>query len=200
MNGKRATEASDEDLVRSFQKDPAADAGRAAAGMLFERYWEPVYLWCLRRLRSHETARDIAQEVLISAYQALGSFEGRCLYSSWLFTIMRHRCFRALRRADPVLDEEVEVDGLADEARLADSLLLEQEGEGELLALIRQVLDPTEQYALWLRVFEHMPVEEITRRLDIRGSSGARGVLQSARRKLGAALKRREQRWRESGS
>jgi len=200
MNGGESGRASDEELVRRYQRDPAVEAGRAAATELFERYWQRVYLWCLRRLGSHETACDIAQDVLISAYQALGSFEGRCLYSSWLFTIMRHRCFRALRRADPVLDEEVEVDGLADDARLADSLLLEQEGEEEVLALIRQVLDPTEQSALWLRVFEHMPVEEITRRLDIRGSSGARGVLQGARRKLGAALKRRERPWRESGS
>jgi DNA-directed RNA polymerase specialized sigma24 family protein len=110
-----------------------------------------------------------------------------------LFTIMRHRCFRALRRPSLVRDEEVEIDRLAIEATPADSALVEQEDEQEVLHLIRQHLDPVEQAALWMRVMERLPIEEITRRLKIPAASGARGVLQSGRRKLRAALERRAQ-------
>lgn len=193
MSEPRPTEAKDEELVRRYQHDPAGEAGRDAAEELFERYWERVYLWCCRRVGHHETARDLAQDVLLSAYQSLGAFEGRCLYSSWLFTIMRHRCFRALRRPSLVRDEEVELDRLAIEVTPTDSVLAEREDEEEVLHLIREHLDPLEQAALWMRAMERLPVEEITRRLKIPAVSGARGVLQSGRRKLRAALERRAQ-------
>jgi DNA-directed RNA polymerase specialized sigma24 family protein len=55
---------------------------------------------------------------------------------------------------------------------------------------MRSHLAPLEQEALWLRCVERMPVDEITRVLGIEGSTGARAVLQSARRKLRAVLDR----------
>ncbi len=198
MNDRRATGASDEELARRYRRDPAGDAGRSAASELFERYWERVYLWCFRRIGQHETARDVAQEVLISAYQALGTFEGRCRYSSWVFTIMRNRCFRALRRPGLVRDEDYEIDMVASADKPADSILIEQEDEEEILDLIKQTLDPEEQAALWLRSFERLPVEGITRLLNIRGASGARGVLQNARRKIRMVLEKRAARREEN--
>jgi RNA polymerase sigma factor (sigma-70 family) len=181
---------SDEDLVRWFQRNPESEEGRSAAVALFERYWERTYLWCYRRVRNDEMARDLAQEVLVSAYQGLGAFEGRCLYSSWLYTIMRNRCLRALRRPSLVRDDEVEIERLRAPGNPADLDLEEREDEEEILRLIREHLAPEEQDALWMRVAERLPVEEITRRLAISSASGARGVLQSGRRKLRAALER----------
>jgi RNA polymerase sigma-70 factor, ECF subfamily len=191
MSNRLPSDAADEELVRAYQRDAAGDSGRAAAEDLFERYWNRVYLWCYRRVGHHETARDLAQEVLLSAYRSLGSFEGRCLYSSWLYTIMRNRCFRALRRPGLVRDEEMEVERMACDATLVDTARAEREGEEEILRLIQRHLEPVEQAALWLRIYERLPVDEITRRLAITGASGARGVLQSGRRKLRAALGRR---------
>jgi hypothetical protein len=49
---------------------------------------------------------------------------------------------------------------------------------------MRRHLNPVEQRAFYLRCFERMPVDTITRLLAIEGATGARGVLQSARRKL----------------
>ena len=57
-----------------------------------------------------------------------------------------------------------------------------------IYALIRSALEPEEQKVIWLRCFDRMPVEEITRVLGIESASGARSVLQRARRKLRAAL------------
>jgi RNA polymerase sigma-70 factor, ECF subfamily len=191
MKDRRISEAEDEELVRRYQSDPAGEAGRTAASELFERYWERVYLWCYRRIGRHEAACDAAQDVLLSAYESLRSFQGRCRYRSWLFTIMRNRCFRVLRRRSLIRDEEVEVDRIRDSGTSVDALLIELEDEEEILELIRKTLDPVEQTAIWLRSFERLPIDEITRRLNIGGASGARGVLQTARRKLHAALVKR---------
>ena len=188
MNAAMTGEPSDEELVGRFQADPLAAPGQEAAAALFRRYREQVYLWCFRRVQDHERALDVAQDVLISAYRALGSFQGRARYSSWLFTIMRHRCYRELGGVGRRWVDERDPDGLPGRDKTPEVLFLEMQDEGRVLELIRTTLEPREQLALWLRCFENVPVDEITRRLQIPGSAGARSVLQSARRKLRAAL------------
>jgi len=190
VDGNGLTPLTDEELARIYREDPSAEEARAAASELFRRYWKRVYLWCLRRTGRHETARDLAQEVLISAYRALQGFEGRCLYRTWLYTIMKHRCQRSLRRPSWTRDEETDVDRLPAAETAADSALIEEEDEETILRTIRTALEPDEQSALWLRCVERLPVDEITRRLAVPGPSGARGLLQTARRKLRAALER----------
>jgi RNA polymerase sigma-70 factor, ECF subfamily len=189
--GTPAHLASDEDLAGRVRADPAGARGQAAASELFDRYQGRVYLWCFRRVRDHERALDLAQDILLTAYRSAGSFEGRSRYSTWLFTIARNRCYRALRRDRPIWDDDSEPDDLPGTEKPPDIRLQEEEDEGALLALVKEALEPHEQVALWLRCFENLPVDEITRRLRIPVSTGARGVLQSARRKLRAALDKR---------
>ena len=178
----------DEELVRRHRETPDSPPARAAAALLCERYQEQVYLWCFRRARDHETAMDLAQDVMITAFRSLASFRGDCRYSTWLFTIARNRCTRALRRPSLVRDPEVDPDQLDTPLKDAAMVFEEQENEEAVLALVNAVLAPAERLALWLRYFEGLPVDEITRRLDSPLATGARGVLQTARRKLRAAL------------
>ncbi|MCC6651206.1 MAG: sigma-70 family RNA polymerase sigma factor [Candidatus Eisenbacteria bacterium] len=183
--------ALDETLAAAYRDDPESDAGRAAARELFERYRERVYLWCARRVRNREEALDLAQDVLVSAFRALGSFEGRSRYSTWIFTIARNRCHRAMRAPSLVRDDEIEVDDTAAPGADPVERFAREQDEERLLSLMNQVLEPHERQALWWRCIERLTVDEVTRRLGITGSSGARSVLQSARKKLRAALERR---------
>jgi len=175
-------------LLARAVANPESPAGRHAASALLGRYRERVYIWCLRYTRDHETALDMAQEVLISAYRNLGSFGERAAFGSWLFSIARNRCLSELRRPALLVDEEADPDARASNRAAPDRELEERLDEEELKALIQRCLDPVEQQALWLRCFEKMPVEEITALLGITEASGARGVLQRARRKLKAAI------------
>ncbi len=188
--GREPACPSDEELVREAQRDPDSPRARQAAGVLFGRYHRRVYGWCFRRLHDHERAMDLAQEVLLSAYRSLPAFEGRASFSSWLFTIVRNRGINAARAWQPDVDPEADPDAQESEALGADAELEDRESEARVLDLVRRTLDPVEQEAFWLRTFERWPVDEITRSLDIRTATGARGVLQSARRKLRAALAR----------
>ena len=63
-----------------------------------------------------------------------------------------------------------------------------QSDRERVFAAMREHLEPVEQMALWLRAYEGASVQHITRMLKLDGASGARGVLQTARRKLRAAL------------
>jgi DNA-directed RNA polymerase specialized sigma24 family protein len=86
------------------------------------------------------------------------------------------------------VDVEIEPDQLAGGHKSPEEVFIEHAEEDAILELVRRVLDPREQLALWLRCFEDLSVDEITRRLQIPGAAGARAVLQGARRKLRAAL------------
>ena len=180
--------ATDEALVQAAQEDPGSSSSRAAATKLLGRYDKAVYLWCFRYVKNHERALDLAQDVLINAYRGLGSFAGKSKFSSWLFSIARNRCLNEVQRVSLLVDEEADLETIPSGANNPDIDLEEEESRERLLDLIRKTLEPLEQRALWLRCFERVPVDEITRLLDIDASTGARGVLQRARRKLRAAL------------
>jgi len=182
----------DAELVGIYQRDAAGNRGRAAVSELFRRYGDRLYAWCFRHLREHEAALDVAQESFMAAFQALPRFEGRAEFSSWLFAIARYRCVSAFRAARPV-DEEFDFDALAAPGRNPEDAFLARENEDRALALINTTLDPDERTALWLRCYEGMPVDEITRALNLNGSAGARALLQRARRKLRAALAAEEE-------
>jgi RNA polymerase sigma-70 factor, ECF subfamily len=183
---------SDEELARVAVLKSGDPEGRDAANALLGRYTRTVYRWCYRLVENPELAQDLAQEILLNAYRNLGRFEGWGQFSAWLFVISRNRCLDALRKPALLLDEDAGPEILADSRPGPDLRLEEQEEEDELLLLVRNHLTVQEQEVLWLRCFERMPVDAITRALDIRNASGARAVLQSARRKLRAALGRRE--------
>lgn len=178
----------DDALVATFQRDPGSEAGRRAAETLLLRWRERIYLWCHGILRDRELALDVTQECLVRAWRGLPEFGSRAAVSSWLFAIARNRCRSALRRRplrrDPDVDME-ELDGL----RTAPvDAVAQREDLRRVLRAMESALDPLERRALWLRAYEGLHVDEITRVLKLDASSGARGVLQSARRKLRAAL------------
>ena len=184
---------SDLDLVRLAAAEAGTDRGRRAASELLGRHQDRVYAWCFRYLREHERALDLAQEVLLLAYRDLGQFSGRSRFSSWLYTVTRHRCLMETRRPSLLIDDAADPDTQASQIAPPDRDLEERSDETEVLALIHAHLTPVEQEALWLRCVERLPVEAITEVLQIADVSGARGVLQRARRKLRAALDRQRE-------
>lgn len=182
----------DEDLIRLVQSDPDGNRGRVAASELLGRYRVRVYAWCYRYVRDHEQALDLAQDALLSAWKAMPRFVERARFSSWMFAIARNRCLTALRTRSLVRDESVAPEDLLDGGVDPIEELARREEEDHVMQLVRDVLDAREQEALWLRAVERVPVEDITRLMQLDGASGARGLLQTARRKLRAAMGRHE--------
>lgn len=93
--------------------------------LLVERYQRPIMCLARHLLHDAHAAEDIAQEAFLAAYRNLGDFgEGRCAFSTWLFTIARHRCLNVLRRKAPrtvdALPERADAQGPADRAQEAE--------------------------------------------------------------------------------
>ena len=188
MDESSLTEPTDEALVRGVLADPGSLGSREMASILFGRYRRRVYAWCHRYVRDHEKALDLAQDALLNAYRTLDTFQENARFSSWVYAITRNRCFNELRRPAVFVNEEVDMDQLIDAGIDQAEGLIQKLDEEALLRLIQEHLDPEEQEVLWLRCFERMPIDLITQTLRIRQASGARGVLQRARRTLRAAI------------
>lgn len=66
--------------------------------VLVERYQSRVLRLAVRILRDEEQARDAVQEVFIKVYGALGKFEGRSGFYTWLYRLAFNQCLDMRRR------------------------------------------------------------------------------------------------------
>jgi RNA polymerase sigma-70 factor (ECF subfamily) len=81
-----------------------AQAGRAEAfGVLVTRHQDAIYNLCWRVCGHREEARDLAQAAFLRAFQALGRFEAKCSFYTWLFRIAANLAISHRRRRRPVL-------------------------------------------------------------------------------------------------
>lgn len=145
----------DSALVRAFQ-----DGSREAFDAIVVRHRRQVYHLCLRFVRNHEDASDLAQDVFVRAFKGLQRFKGDASLATWLYRIAVNVCLNrvAVKRPVPApLDEAANVD-----ARIADPLheLLRGERAVALQAAIEK-LPPKQKATLLLRVYQECSHEEI---------------------------------------
>jgi RNA polymerase sigma-70 factor (ECF subfamily) len=126
--GHQASNGFDElGIVALAQRDPTAFAP------LYQRYLEPVYRYCYRRLGSREAAEDATSLVFERTLRALPTFRGGS-FRAWLFAIAHNAVTDTYRRrdAEPLLEsleiadpapppEQIAL--LADEQRLLSTAL-----------------------------------------------------------------------------
>src|SRR5664279_3120899 len=71
----------------------AAQAGdERAFARLVEPYRHALEVHCYRMLGSGQDAEDLAQEALLRAWRALGRFEPRVQFQTWLYRIATNAC------------------------------------------------------------------------------------------------------------
>ena len=155
-------EADDHALVR------ACLAGRAAAfDVLVSRHGRNVYQLCYRFAGNHEAASDLAQDVFIRAYRALGGFKGQSSVGTWLYRIAVNLCLnRASLKGAPT--EPLQGREHPDvRCEAADATLLRAERAAQVRSAIAR-LPRKQRAAVVLRVYHDLPHEQIAR---ILGSS-----------------------------
>src|SRR5437764_3573215 len=121
----------------------AAQAGdEQAFRLLVAPYRHALEVHCYRMLGSIQDAEDLAQETLLRAWRALGGFEPRVQFQTWLYRIATNACLDELGRRprrpeliDPFPDRPV---GAA-EAPVYDPAARYAIREGMELALVRAI-------------------------------------------------------------
>src|SRR5918993_4967711 len=81
------TNPTDAELVAS-----SLAGNRDAFDVIVRRHQRHVYQLCYRFVGNHEDASDLAQDVFVRAYRALGGFKGQSALATWLYRIGVNVC------------------------------------------------------------------------------------------------------------
>ena len=107
---------------------------------------------------------DATQNTLLQVHRAIGSFERRSRFTTWLYRIAEREALQVLRRNKRVaVPDDSDLSGLADEVRRMSSMVASQ-------AMIRQILaemDPKFREPVVLRDVEGLEYSTIAEQLGI---------------------------------
>lgn len=104
-------------IMQMAQRDPALFAP------LYERYFDRVYAYCLRRAENAQEAEDLCSQVFTRALQGLPNYRGG-MVAAWLFQIAHNVVISHYRRRQPTfsLDEfDVPDDATVDQIERAET-------------------------------------------------------------------------------
>jgi RNA polymerase sigma-70 factor (ECF subfamily) len=174
--------SSDEALVAEAQS--AAEGDVRAFNELIARHQDRVLANCRYISGSADDAQDLAQEVFVKAFFAVGRFEGRSQFGSWIQRIKVNHCLNFLRKrkGKQFVDVQDPISETATELHVAST------AEQSLTAMderarIRHVLDrlpETLRVPLIMRDLDGMAYQEISDDLRI-GLSAVKMRIKRAR-------------------
>jgi len=187
LAGQRAPDAADTEagLIARAQ---AGDIG--AYERLSGAYADRLFMLLLRLLGDRSEAEDVAQEVMLRAWRAIGRFRGQSSYFTWLYRIAVNEANRALeKRARRPSSAPIGADELQLPAPAADDPSRQAENSELRRALGRALaeLPPPLRTAIVLRDVEGLSTQEAA---EIAGVSQAafKSRLHQARLRARAAI------------
>jgi RNA polymerase sigma-70 factor (ECF subfamily) len=143
----------EQEAIRACQQ-----GDRAAFDRLVELHQREIYRLCYRYVNDPQDANDMAQEVFLKAYKAIGRFRGDSSFSTWLYRIAVNTClnFRSGRR----LEGEELSDTLPDRRAGALAVMEEEERAARVRAAVARL--PEKQRAtLILKIYHELTHEEV---------------------------------------
>jgi RNA polymerase sigma-70 factor (ECF subfamily) len=182
---------SDEDLSVRIAKRATEDA----CTELFRRYNRKIYLWCFNYTHDTEEAVDLTQDIFIKLFKNIGQFSGLSKFSTWVYQITRNHCLGELtKKRNQWRKRMLTIDGEG-AGEIADNDVyqaLDARGDLErILDVAKGVLKEDELEAFVLHYREGHTVKEITKTLRCENVTGARTLIQNARRKLTRLIEER---------
>ena len=160
----------EQELVHSAPKGDTS-----AFGQLVEAHQSKIYSLCYRMTGNAEDAADLTQEVFLSAWRSLGSFQSQAAFSTWLYRLTSNACIDFLRKEKRRSALSLTTEGEEEEGReleVADQRFSpERELEKkEARRAVREglaALSPEHRQVLVLREMEGLSYTEMAHLLDL---------------------------------
>jgi RNA polymerase sigma-70 factor, ECF subfamily len=149
-----------EDEIEQAAKDLRKGSAEAFH-MLYKRYKQKVYRFCLRMLGDEDSANDAFQETFIKVFEHSRDFRGSN-FAAWLFTIARHTCLNVIRtkKENEIFNEDYHFDFNQSERN-------EDLGIKDVIQRAISILPVPLREALILREYEEYSYQEIAEILAI---------------------------------
>lgn len=155
--------------MSNYSETPAALLDRARAGepeairMLVELHQPDVRRFAFKMCRTPEDAEDAVQHALYVVLTKVGGFRKAAKFTSWLFAVVKHECYRLLRRRPA----ETLAGGVSTGTRAAPNELLEQRQIALSVAEAIAGLEPEQRWVFMLRDVEQLSAAEVATALRL---------------------------------
>ena len=132
---------------------------------LYKKYYEPIFLFVLKRVESEDTAADITSQVFLKALTNLSKYKDMGFpFSSWLFRIARNQLYDLYRTNKIEMVVSLESKGALE---IISEMGAEEKEDYSALNMALQHLDEADMELIELRFFEKRHFKEMGEILDI---------------------------------
>jgi len=159
----------DQDLLQEQIQN--AKAGKQAAfNFLLDQFWNQVYGFQLKRVRSEYEAEDITIETFSKAFDKIDSYDSSYKFQTWLITISKNIQIDKSRKSNANITRATEAQAeqferIADQTPSPEDKLITEQNLAQLLLYIK-MLKPHYQEVINLRYFREMTYNEISSALN----------------------------------
>lgn len=162
-------EAQEQELVERLKRQD-----EAAFNELVRLYDKRVFRLVLRMLNDRAEAEDVAQEVFVTIFKAIGSFRGESKLSTWIYRIATNHCKNRVKYLDRrARGKKTELDELSEHGAMESASMSssaqvsrpdEQAEANQIERIVRAAiaeLDDDQRELVILRDVENLSYEEI---------------------------------------
>ena len=144
---------------------------QAAWETIVRRYRRKVFNVAYTFVGRHEEAEDLTQDVFLKIFRALGTFDRRANFTTWIISVSRNLCidhYRRVRKEREVVDHRVDASELAPIAGGVDAFArLVRFDRRALLREALAALPETLRTAVAMRDLQELSYQEIAGRLGL---------------------------------
>ena len=152
---------------------------------IIDRYQKPTFQLISNLIFDRHAAEDITQDVFVTVYQKLSTFDPmRCRFSTWFFTIARNKSINYLRKKKPTVS--LETQEITESENTEDSI--DREEFFQQMDDSLNQLPPRQKRAFMLAEFENLPYDQIAQ-IECVSIGTVRSRIHRAKRKLQKMLK-----------
>ena len=158
----------DEMLVAQFKS-----GSQKAFDELMKRYQRKIFGYLLRSVRNYEDAEELTLEVFFKAYRALGAWEPKAKFSTWLYTIASNLSidYHRAKARQPIFifedEETIETKLVATDISSNPEKQLEDKERGRLIREAVDELSAKQKAVFMLARYEGMQIKEVAETLGM---------------------------------
>lgn len=144
---------------------------QSAWEQIVRQNWRKVFNVAYKFVGRHEEAEDLTQDIFLKIFKALGTFDRRANFQTWIVSISRNLCidhYRSVRKERQTIAREVDTGDL--QPASPDRTPYAAAEHKDLRAMLRealQVLPATLRTAVVLRDLQELSYQEIAEKLDL---------------------------------
>jgi RNA polymerase sigma-70 factor, ECF subfamily len=147
------------------------NGNQAAWEAIVRQHWRKVFNVAYKFVGRHEQAEDLTQDIFLKIFKALGTFDRRANFQTWIISIARNLCidhYRSVRKERETIAREVDAGQLSPVSTELSPLV--QLEHSDLRVMLRRALDllpETLRTAVVLRDLHELSYQEIADRLHL---------------------------------